>query len=149
MTFTQIATAFLKAVSGQLDPYTERNGVVQVGDDGQSVVLFTPSHIQFAKYGRGPGKQPPLDPILAWVKSKGVITDSKKQKGTAFAIAKSISKKGTKNWVKGAPNALNEAINDNLQNYYKNLSKIIMIEQTKQLDAIYQKEFPETIKFEL
>lgn len=147
MEFIDIAKEFLLMVSGELDPYTTRDGEIEVGSD--RVTLFTPAHIQFAKYGRGPGKKPPLDPILAFVKEKGIIFDNATQRGTAFAIMNSISKKGTSNWVPDAPNALDEAINKNLEGYYKDLSKIIFIEQTKELDKLYEKQFGKEIEFKI
>jgi hypothetical protein len=42
--------------------------------------------------------RPPVNVILNWMKNKGIATneDIEKQKGIAFAISKSISKKGTR-----------------------------------------------------
>ncbi|MEN9566226.1 MAG: hypothetical protein RLZZ69_1422 [Cyanobacteriota bacterium] len=55
--------------------------------------------------GRPSGTPPPVEPLINWVKAKGIESDTKKAKGVAFAIAKKIAKKGTdrhvakKNWV--------------------------------------------------
>ncbi len=99
-----IIKVFLALVKKDLDPYTTRKNVV-IQNDETSVSLFTPSHIQFARYGRGPGKRPPLDPILEWVSKKGIIFEGTDKRGTAFAIQSKIGRVGTSNWVPNAPNA--------------------------------------------
>jgi hypothetical protein len=49
----------------------------------------------FVIYGRPPGKMPPVDAIMPWVSKKlGVVGDS--LRSVAFAIARSIGRKGTK-----------------------------------------------------
>lgn len=46
--------------------------------------------------GRGPGGMPPLQPIMDWMKKKGLQpTLGKSKLGYAFAIAKNIAKNGT------------------------------------------------------
>ena len=149
MTFIEIAMVFLKAVTGELDSYTEKSGVIEVSENGNSVTLFTPSHIQFAKYGRGPGEKPPLDPLIEWITKKGIVTDKKEVRGTAFAIQRSIGEKGTKNWQRGAPNALQEAINNNISKYFGDLSKVAVITQSNELNKIYEKEFPKKVEFKI
>lgn len=44
----------------------------------------------FVITGRGPGKMPPIEPIREWVQKKGI------ESGVEWAIAKNISKYGTK-----------------------------------------------------
>ena len=149
MTFIDIAEAFLKAVSGELDPHTKEKGVVVIDSDGQSVTLFTPAHIQFAIYGRGPGKKPPLDNILKWVITEGIIFGDSTAEGTAFAIQASIGKNGTKNWVPNAPNALQEAVNDNLQKYYDEVGDRSLQVINEEMDKIYEEVFPPTAGFKI
>jgi len=120
-----IAVEFLMAVKEELDPYTTRKGEVQPTQSG--AILLTPSHIQFARYGRGPGKQPPLDPILEWVQRKGVRIGNLSEKGTAWAVIKSIAKNGTKNWVPNAPNALEESLKKNFEDYQQKMSRAFII----------------------
>ena len=148
MTFIDIAKEFLKLVTGQLDEYTERNGEIKV-DSEYSVTLFTPSHIQFAKYGRGPGKNPPLDSILEFVSKKGIIFDGTDERGTAFAIQASIAKKGTANWVPNAPNAIEEAIQNELKKYNEKLAEMILIETNAEVQEIYKEVFPSEIEFKI
>ncbi len=116
----EIVEQFLKLVSGRLDKHTTEKGEVKAS--GNKITLFTPEHIQFAKYGRAPGKLPPIEPLIEWVKQKGIAKDDKEARGTAFAIAKSIAKNGTRNYVKNAPNAIGEAIEDEFDNYTTRLS---------------------------
>lgn len=118
MSFVKIAKEFLYAVKGELDPHTSQKGIVKVRNFF-TVELLTPAHIQFAKYGRGPGKPPPIDPIIAWLKHKGIITDPKQAKGAAIAIALSIGKKGTKNYVANAPNALEAALSAHMEEFVR------------------------------
>lgn len=147
-TFLQIAMVFLKAVAGELDPYTSiKSEIKRTGET--EVTMFTPAHIQFARYGRGPGKKPPLDNILQFVKKNGIIFDGQDEKGTAFAIQNSISIKGTSNWVPNAPNALQEAINNEQGDYFKSLNIELMKEEDKEVEKAIEKAFPKDIKFKM
>jgi len=121
MSFVSIAKDFLMLVKGELDPHTTQKSEIKV-NNFLSVSIFTPAHVQFAKYGRGPGKQPPLDPIIAWVRKKGIITGEKNIRGSAFAIAKSIGKNGTKNYVPNAPNAIEEALTKHMKDYVNKIN---------------------------
>ena len=147
MTFEEIAVQFLKAVTAELDPYTSQKGVIQT--DGSKVVLFTPAHIQFAIYGRGPGKQPPYDTILAWVKKESITFTDSTQEGTAWAIAKKIAREGTKNWVPNAPNALQEALNFNMEKYVEDVNRQVIELTTERLDNLYEDEFPNKVEFKI
>lgn len=148
MEFTDIARDFLLLVSSHLDPSTSQKGYVKI-DSPTRVTLFTPSHIQFAKYGRGPGKKPPLDNILDFVQREGIIFEGTDQRGTAFAIQASIGLNGTKNYVPNAPNAIEEAIRKSLEKYNKELAKFFAIETQKQVNEIYKKQFPDKINFRI
>ena len=148
MSFVKIAKEFLEAVKSDLTGYTTVPPKIKVGSF-KEVTLLTPEHIQFAKYGRGPGKQPPIDDILRFVNDKGIIFEGTDQEGTAWAIAISIGKKGTANWVPNAPNAIEEAINDNILDYYKKLSNFYIEVYDKDIQDIYEKVFPSKVTIKL
>ncbi len=148
MSFVKIARDFLTAVKNETDPYTTAKGVIKVRNY-RKVDLMTPSHLQFAKYWRGPGKRPPLDSILQWVGEKGIIFEGTDERGTAFAIQKSIGEKGTKNYVPNAPNALEEALKNHSKEYFSKLSKDILEKQNKAIQAQFDNVFPDKIIIKL
>jgi len=58
--------------------------------------LFAPDWIQYMIYGRGPGKQPPPDRMLSWVKSNPEFLNSDiSEKSLAFLIGRKIGREGT------------------------------------------------------
>lgn len=137
----KIATEFFNKATSELDQHTTRKGEIIVESD--KIILLTPSHIQFAKYGRGPGKKPPLDPILEWVKGKGIIFEGTDEEGTASAIQAKIGRDGTNNWVPGAPNALEEALNKNFEQYNKEIGNVMAVKVSEEVDKIYQDILPD------
>lgn len=147
MDFREIAKQFLLLVSGRLDKYTTKKGSVKVERD--SVILFTPSHIQFAKYGRGAGKMPPVEPLIDWVRKKGIVTEEKEIKGTAWAIAKSIAKNGTKNYVPNAPNAIEEAIEAEFDNYATRMAGFFSDEINNKVLEIMTQAIPDKVDIKL
>lgn len=118
MTLIEIAEQFLLAVKGDLDPYTTPNSIIDKESETK-ISLFTPDYVQFAAYGRGPGKQPPVGAIVEWLERKGTISDEKERLGTAWAIAKQIKEKGTVNYVPNAPLVMEEAINKHYETYLR------------------------------
>mgnify|MGYP003646331754 CR=1 FL=1 len=145
--FIKIAEAFLRKIADESDEHTSKKSEIKVTND--SVILLTPSHLQFAKYGRGPGKKPPLDNILEFVKGKGIIFEGTDQLGTAFAIQASIEKNGTKNWVPNAPNALQEMVENNLGDYYDELNIELVAVETKKVNDIWERQFPSQVEFKI
>lgn len=143
MDLKDIAIEFLKLVKKDLDKSTTRKGRIE--SDKDSITLFTPSHIQFARYGRGAGKMPPIEPLVDWVKQKGLVKSNKEALGTAWAIAKSISKKGTKNYVKNAPNAIEEAIDKYFRPYQDKLNEKYIDTLSEELEEKYRDAIPPTI----
>jgi len=141
-----VAREFLEMVSGELDPYTSDKGIIKT-EGMNKVVLLTPYHIQFAKYGRGPGKQPPHQVILDWVKEENIKFDGSDYEGTAWAIAKSIGKKGTLNWKPNAPNAMDEAITKHLDEYNKKAANMLALTVHDQMQETYRKLYPQNITY--
>ena len=137
-----IAKEFLQKVTYDLDKETTRKGEIHEGVN--EVYLLTPSHIQFAKYGRDKGKPPPLSPILTYVKRENILFDGEDHEGTAEKMRWIIAKKGTKNFVKNAPNFLEEVIQRYESDYVKEVSDKITIQINEKLQEFYKKAFPES-----
>jgi len=59
--------------------------------------LFAPDWLQYMIYGRGPGKQPPPDLMLAWVKKNPELLSGSdiSEKSLAFLIGRKIGREGT------------------------------------------------------
>jgi len=143
--FIKIAKEFMQLVRGELQPYTSGDVRVVVGT-GNSVSVFAPAHIHFAKYGRAPGKMPPVEPLIEWVKKKGIVKSDKEARGTAWAIAKSISKKGTKNYVRKNKSAIEEALDKGFENYADKLAEHTGKVTLEQLQILYEDILPNEIK---
>ena len=133
MSFVKVTREFLQMVASELDPYTTEKSRIKV-NNYLSLSIFTPAHVQFAKYGRGPGKPPPMDAIEKWVKYEGIILGNLSTRGTAYVIAKSIGEKGTKNWKPGAPDAVTEAINKHLFEYVQKTNNKHLDDTVKKLE---------------
>tara|TARA_R110000822_G_scaffold161_1_gene701 strand:- start:11214 stop:11663 length:450 start_codon:yes stop_codon:yes gene_type:complete len=149
MEFIDIAKAFLQAMTQELDKSTSTKGVIIEDEKGNSVSLFTPSHIQFAVYGRGPGKRPPLQNMLDFVKGQGIIFDKTDARGTAFAIQASIAKNGTKNFVPNAPDALQQVVDKNIEKYYQQLSQYQLSIMSEQILTVFGEQFPKTTQYKI
>jgi hypothetical protein len=136
MTFEEIARSFLEACSKDFDAESSVKGEIIKGSGGvESYTLLTPDHIQFAKYGRGPGKKPPLDGILEWVSKEGITFDGTDTRGTAFAIQNSISINGTLGHTKNAPDFVLDTVNKYQKEYEKELTEHIRVEVS---DRVFQ-----------
>jgi hypothetical protein len=70
-------------------------------------IMLGADYFKYLVFGRPPGKQPPTEPIEAWLKKVGMEPPSRNSKGRfiklnykslAFAIAKIIGEKGTMIW---------------------------------------------------
>jgi len=58
--------------------------------------LHAPDWFQYMIYGRGPGKQPPPDRMLAWVQSNPqLFSVDISEKSMAFLIGRKIGREGT------------------------------------------------------
>jgi len=60
----------------------------------KKTIVYPAIYAENIEYGRMPGSMPPVDSLITWVKRKLGITNSKEARGIAWAIAKSIKKRG-------------------------------------------------------
>jgi hypothetical protein len=121
--YYKIVDAYLQSVAIELSQYSKHKSTVVTDENKGTVTLTIPAHIQFAKYGRGPGKKPPFENIYKWVKEEGIKFENTTQEGTAFTIQYSIGKKGTLNWVPNAPDVIEETLEAKyvtFQNFFDN-----------------------------
>lgn len=61
-----------------------------------SLTVTAPRYVGVLQEGRSAGKMPPVQPIIEWLRAKGVAGDEKKLKSIAFAIAIGIKNRGTR-----------------------------------------------------
>lgn len=139
-----IMTEFLEITANKANKHTSEKSVIKVEDD-LTVSLFTPEHLQFAVYGRGPGRNPPLAAIEKWVSSKGIVSDPGEALGIAFAIQKSIGENGTLNYVPGAPNALEEMLEDTMNVYNSELAEQVGFNINEVVKEAWDKILPKKI----
>lgn len=96
---------------------------VKRGDDTFTVSINLEDYWIYVENGRGPGKFPPIDKILEWIRVKPVIpyTDSRgrlpTEESLAFLISRKIAEQGTE-----PRRVLAETITE-LNNYYLPLLK--------------------------
>ena len=69
----------------------------RVEPDFDSGKLYGASYLHFQAVGRKPGRFPPIEAIIKWIKEKFKIDDERSAglKGLAFIIARKIANKGT------------------------------------------------------
>lgn len=72
--------------------------------------LFAADYWRYIGNGRGPGKMPPIAPLVRWAKDKGLASTDKAATGLAFAVAKSIARDGSLDHQLGGKNQFSEAI---------------------------------------
>ncbi len=107
-----------KSATGSLISNTR--GTTKVSGSRIIFEATAPEHYVFVDKGRRPGaKQPPVKPIQEWIKRKGLDLN-------AFAVARSIAKKGIK-----ATNIYTSAINRFKEDI--DLDSVLSKEVTKEL----------------
>ena len=70
------------------------------------------SHWRFVGNGRGPGKRPPLDPLIRWAKAKGIADTDSEARSLAYVVARSISLYGTVDHQAGGVNVFLQLVED-------------------------------------
>lgn len=76
---------------------------IEVGNEKYTVYLHSREYLKYIEEGRGPGKFPPPDKILQWVKDKKLPTKEStgdkslpSEKSLAYLVGRKISLYGTK-----------------------------------------------------
>ncbi len=132
-----LAVGFFKSVATDLNPYTEDDSEIVI-ESQDTVAMYTPDYLQYAVYGRGAGKAPPLAPILEWVGRRGILFDGRDYEGTAKAIQFLISKNGTVNYTPNPPNALEESLREHYGSFEDSLSQSVLETVDFEIKNIYQ-----------
>ena len=109
--------------------------------EGQfEVIIKALDYLKFVDEGRRPGKQPPLKPILSWVKTRNIRFKNKNGQGflkneqTAFIIRRSIGQKGIKK-----TDVLKKTLG-NVLNLKNKILKSGMIDIEKLVSSVIQQE---------
>ena len=93
-----------------------------------------PNYWQYAEYGRGPGKMPPVNKILKWIEFKHLVPHSNNGRvpttvQLAFAISKHIAKYGTQ-----GKHLLQETIQSTYNNLVDQLVNLIAKQLEKEIN---------------
>jgi hypothetical protein len=75
--------------------------------DEEGLSIFITGYGYFVEYGRKPGGLVPVASIRKWIDTKGIVPKGKISKDSlAWAIAKSIEKKGTLTYISKQPKGI-------------------------------------------
>lgn len=77
-----------------------------------SLTVYALDYLFYADVGRKPGKRPPKDAIKEWIEEKHIFT--KDPDSLAFAIQKSIAKKGNIAHQRGGKKVVENVVTDEL-----------------------------------
>lgn len=105
----------------------------EINDNGGAV--YGSKYFYQQKHGRKPGKYPPIEDILNWIKAKGIQADIP-DRSLAFLIARKIAKSGT-DIFQGKRPALNveEKTKELLKKFIEDIMKDYKEEIKKELNA--------------
>jgi len=137
--FRDIAKKFLEGIKSDTDKYTSVKSQI-IEHSPESFSLFTADHLFYAKNGRPAGKNPPLDAMLAFVKSKNILFDGMDSRGTAFAMQAIIKKRGTKNYKPNGTDPLTDAVSKYQRKYEEDLNDFLTVDMNERLNQ-EMKEF--------
>lgn len=100
--------------------------------NGLLLEIIAADYLKYVDKGRKPGKMPPLYLLMKWVRVKPIsLKKGQTKQGVAFAIGKSIAKKGIK-----PTNVINKTTESILYNKKKILEKGAIEEIEAQLNKI-------------
>lgn len=109
-----------KVASGTLVKSITPNRVEET-NDGYSVGISAVDYAKYVENGRRPGKFPPPNKILDWVKVRFPNASSIRQQQISFLVARKIAKLGIP-----AGNQLQNAINQVYPKYDKEINEAIL-----------------------
>jgi len=75
--------------------------------------VFALDYVYYLEHGRKPGKFPPREPIIEWIKAKGLSFDIPIN-SLAFLIQRKIARKGTTIFQQGGSDLISSVINRGL-----------------------------------
>lgn len=58
-------------------------------------IVYDVPYADVIEFGRTPGTMPPVSPLIAWVRRKGIARNETEAKSIAWAISKKIEREGT------------------------------------------------------
>lgn len=82
--------------------------------DGVTIsgVITALDYWQYVGNGRGPGKMPPVSPLIKWALAKGLATNENEATSIGWAIAKGIAREGSLDFQLKGKNVFEQAILD-------------------------------------
>lgn len=104
---TSLNDFFLRTIDGLKSDAAQKGQKIPVSSirveaDETRAVLYAADHFKYLIYGRGPGKFPPPDSMLDWVKSNPDALERAQrvfryitEQGLAYIIGRKISREGT------------------------------------------------------
>lgn len=97
------------------------------------------NYIMTLEDGRGPGGMPPTEPILEWVRQRGITPEGISQKSLAFLIARKIGREGSLVYRLGGNTGIISEVQSEawiLENFIKPIQEYIVSDFEKQLADI-------------
>lgn len=111
-------------------------------DQGQ---LTGADYWYFTVYGRRPGKQPPIESILGWLKKKGITSDIP-ERSLAFLIARKIGRLGTDIYLGKRPGlALPQIIEAHEEKFEQDAGDKIQLELGDQIEDTLRQVFKSSV----
>lgn len=95
---------------------------MKVDGDDKGGDLSGDAHWYYTVHGRKPGKQPPPETIIEWIRRKGIVVQGIITKSLAFLIGRKIGKLGTDIYLGKRPGlALEQIIKHNSEQFVGDL----------------------------
>lgn len=128
-----------KLATGDLVAGIQHTETFDQQDNEYVTTIKIPGYGRYVNEGRRPGaKMPPVQPILEWIRVRRIRTPQYTQPQLAWAIAKSISKKG----IKPTP-FIENSIEFALTNFQDEIRAGLVEGLTKDLAVMLEFDFPE------